>query len=49
MLAPVAVNVTPGADAHLVALFTLITGAGLTVTVEVAVPVQPAAEVPVTV
>ena len=45
--APDAESVTPGADAHLVAEGTLMVGNGLTVTVAVVVPTQPAAEVPV--
>ena len=45
--APLAVNTTPGAPAHLLAEGTEITGAGFTVTVTVVVPVQPLAAVPV--
>lgn len=45
--APLAVNATAGALAHLVAGGTVMTGIGLTVTVAFVVPVHPAALVPV--
>jgi len=47
--APLAVKVTAGDPAHLVAGGTVITGFGFTVTVTVVVPEQPVDVVPVTV
>jgi hypothetical protein len=44
---PVAVKVTAGSFAHLVVELTAMIGIGFTVTVDVAVPIQPAADVPV--
>jgi len=46
VLAPLAVKVA-GDPAHMLGEFTVIVGFGFTVTVDVVVPVQPAAEVPV--